>query len=175
MLLVSMRYVSLFCVLFFSCQGRAYFNPAVEFPGLNTKTSFSIASAKEDILIINFFAPDCPPCIEEMPALKKFSQSLPNDLGLVGIGSILEAVGEKLPSTDPEVVNRVKKFKEEYQLAYPVFLAGSDQLESLKVTGFPETLIFKREKDGYQLKRRHLSAITYEELIAFTDNLNEPW
>ena len=123
-----MRYVSLCCVLFLSCQGRAYFNSAAEFPSLNTKTTFSIASAKEDILVLNFFAPDCPPCIEEMPALKKFYQNLPNGLGFVGIGSVLEAVGEKLPSTDPEVVNRVKEFKQEYQVAYPVFLAGSDQL-----------------------------------------------
>ena len=170
-----MRYMCLFCVLLLSCQGRAYFNQSVEFPALNTKATFSIASAREDILVLNFFAPDCPPCIEEMPALKKFNQNLPNDLTFIGIGSVLEAVGEKLPSTDPEVVNRVKKFKQEYRVAYPVFLAGSDHLESLKVTGFPETLIFKREKDGYQLRRRHLSAITYEELISFTSNLNEPW
>lgn len=170
-----MRYGSLLCVLLLSCQGKAYFDSAVKFPGINTNATFSIASAKEDILVLNFFAPDCPPCIEEMPALKKFNQNLPNGLTFVGIGSVLEAVGEKLPSTDPEVVNRVKKFKQEYQVAYPVFLAGSDQLESLKVTGFPETLIFKREKDGYQLRRRHLSAITYKELIAFTSNLNEPW
>lgn len=172
---LHMRYVVLLCLLFLSCQERAYFNPAVEFPSLNQKSTFSISSAKEDILIINFFAPDCPPCIDEMPALKKYSQNLPKGVAFVGIGSVLEAVGEKLKSTDTEVIKRVKMFKDEYKVAYPVFLAGSDQLESLKVTGFPETLIFKYEVDGYQLKRRHLSAISYEELVAFTSNLDEPW
>lgn len=170
-----MKLIILPLLLLVSCRGEFYLNTNTKFPDLNKKESFSIKSAKAEILILNFFAPDCPPCIEEMPDLKKYTKDLPKHISFIGIGSVLEAIGESLANTDSKLIDRVKMFKQEHNITYPVYLAGSEQLNSFKVTGFPETLVFKLKDNSYQLKRRHLSAITYKELVSFTNNLEEPW
>lgn len=141
------------------------------FRALSGTQSFQLAAVEPHVkkIVVNFFAPDCPPCEKELPALKQFHRAHAQDPDLlfVSIGSSLRAVGTADASAAPsnaELDSEIRKFIAKFSVDYPQYVAGSAELAAWRVTGFPETFVFIREGSAWKLKRKFISEITRENL-----------
>jgi thiol-disulfide isomerase/thioredoxin len=87
------------------------------------------------VVILDFWATYCPPCIEEIPHLKELKKTYGDDLVLIG----LHVGGEE---DRPKVPEFVKRLKIDYPLATPEdsltqFIFGQE-------SAIPQTAIFDR-------------------------------
>ncbi|MEM7565188.1 MAG: TlpA disulfide reductase family protein [Pseudomonadota bacterium] len=84
---------------------------AIPLESLNHESSI-INDWKSQVLVVNFWAPWCAPCREEIPTLRKISSEYPQDKVVI-LGIALD--GEEA----------VRQFAAEYEINYPLFLAGN--------------------------------------------------
>ena len=105
----------------------------------------------DKILILNFWATDCPTCIKEMPDLAKIYQEFKNDIELIAV-----AMPYDLPS-------RVVNFKNKNELPFKVALDPESKIlgefEQVKLT--PTTIISDKNKVIQQII---IGEINYEDL-----------
>ncbi|GAB4444271.1 MAG: hypothetical protein OHK0011_26400 [Turneriella sp.] len=161
------------CALVLSAcrQRERLLNETTIFPALSGQGQFQLSAVDPRIakVVVNFFAPDCPPCEKEIPALKEFYQAHAAETNLlfVSVGSSLKAVGGsdnvKAPS-DSEIRSEISNFIGKFAVNYPQYVAGNAELASWRVTGFPETFIFVRDGMAWKLRRKFISEITRENL-----------
>lgn len=138
---------------------------------------FSLAATPREIqrLVVNFYAPDCPPCEKEIPAIKKFYEKYRNNkaIGFFAIGSSLKAIEQNpKPGKDPpvsreQIHSELKQFSQKYASDWPQYLADGEDLRAWRITGFPETFLFVRVNDRWQLSRKIISEISFETLESF--------
>jgi thiol-disulfide isomerase/thioredoxin len=153
-------------------KSEAFVDEERRFESLETGIGFSLQAAPKEIqkLIVNFFAPDCPPCEKEVPALKKFYQKYRQNptVGFFAVGSSLKAVeqnpkpGKDPPLTRETIRSELLAFDKKFAPAYPQYLAEGADLKAWRVTGFPETFIFIRYQGGWQFKKKIISEISFE-------------
>ncbi|NWG86590.1 MAG: TlpA family protein disulfide reductase [Hydrogenophilaceae bacterium] len=89
------------------------------------------------VMVINFWAPWCPPCREEIPGFIKLQEKY-GDKGLVFIGVALDEQG------------RVQSYVDEIGIHYPILIGGPEagQLSTSagnRLGGLPYTLVLDRE------------------------------
>lgn len=103
------------------------------------------------ILILNFWATDCPTCIKEMPDLAKIYQEFKDDIELIAV-----AMPYDLPS-------RVVNFKNKNELPFKVAIDPESKIlgefEQVKLT--PTTIITDKNK---AIKQTIIGEINYEDL-----------
>ncbi|MFT5171720.1 MAG: thiol-disulfide isomerase/thioredoxin [Candidatus Marinamargulisbacteria bacterium] len=107
---------------------------------LETKTieghPLSFSGLKGKLIIVDFWATWCPPCIAEVPHFV----DLQNEYGPRG----LQIVGISLDDT----VDPVKPFVSEYKVNYPIILGSQEDLSSFgRLQGIPTTFIFNRNQE----------------------------
>lgn len=147
--------------------------PLVEKNGsVNNKVIFSLNSVPENVqvLVINFFAPDCKPCIMEVPDLKKIYSGIQKEekMQFIAIGSKLTSLFDEEVSDVQKVAPEVNKFAQAYQLPYPVYVALTKDLKNFALTGFPESFIlYRNEKKHWIVKRRFVGVITERDVKPF--------
>jgi len=78
------------------------------------------------LLVVNFWATWCPPCVEEMPALSALQRELDGSTGepraqILGIGVDSAA--------------KIAEFANKHQITYPVLVAGAGGLDMLREFG----------------------------------------
>ena len=119
----------LFVVLFASCSPpkleseREEALPSGEMAGVefsipnlaNPDEKLSLASYKDHVVLLDFWATWCPPCKSELPALDRLYDEF-KAKGFVIIGMTVDK------GSEVEVTEAVRQFK----LSYPVGLAGED-------------------------------------------------
>ncbi|MEN9539661.1 MAG: hypothetical protein RLZZ126_1896 [Pseudomonadota bacterium] len=121
-------------------------------------SELSMLSLRGQLLVVNFWATWCPPCVEELPLLDRFYlQNSPKGIQVIGIAA------DKL-----EAVNG---FLGRSPLHFPVALAGFAGIQTSKemgnlTGGLPFTLVFGR--DGAIIQRR-LGPVQAEDLDAWTE------
>lgn len=106
-------------------------------------------------MIVNFWAPWCAPCVDEMPELSALQAEIaPRGIQLLGIG---------IDSAD-----NIAKFANKYKISYPLFAAGVGATELARAFGnqtggLPYTVLIGR--DG-QVKKTYLGRLKITELRA---------
>ncbi len=102
------------------------------------------------VVVLNFWATWCPPCLRELPELKAFQRTHDtNQVTIIGA------------ATDVEGAAKVKPFAERNGLNYPVVIATPEIQESFFASSLPSTWVIGR--DG-RVAARYLGALTREEL-----------
>jgi cytochrome c biogenesis protein CcmG/thiol:disulfide interchange protein DsbE len=107
--------------------------PAFRLPALSGE-DVDLASQRGKIVVLNFWATWCPPCVAEMPSLERLHRTLfPEGLSVVTV------------STDEDELE-LRRFVRERALTLPVLRdpGGRVAAELYRTTGYPETFVIDR-------------------------------
>ena len=114
-------------------SGKRIEAPAESLPVLGDSTERSLADYRGDVVVLNFWASWCPPCIDELPVLEQTHRRIAERGGVVlGVNSkdIPEealALARRLRLSYPSVRDRDGEYAEEYS-----------------TVGLPETFVVDR-------------------------------
>jgi len=96
--------------------------------------SLSLRDYRRQVVLVNFWATWCPPCVEETPGLERFAQQERNQ----GVTVISISVDQD--------ANALQRFVTQYRLSFPVARDPDQAVASRYGTfKFPETYILDRE------------------------------
>jgi len=107
--------------------------PALKLQDLNGKT-IPADQFKGNIIVLDFWATWCVPCIAEIPALNQLQEKY-GDKGVQVVGVAL-ASGEAA---------EVKPFVGKNKIKYTIVMGDDDQVYDLNVVGFPTTYLVTRD------------------------------
>lgn len=94
----------------------------------------SLSDYRGKILVMDFWATWCVPCLEAMPGLQKLHEDLPvTEVAILGVSSFENA------DSDPA------GFMEDKGFTYPLLLNGEDITDDYTVTGFPTVYVIDRD------------------------------
>jgi cytochrome c biogenesis protein CcmG, thiol:disulfide interchange protein DsbE len=135
--------------------------PDFSLPALNSGT-VSLAKYRGQVILVNFWATWCPPCVEETPGLVKFAEEMrPQGVTVIGV-----SVDEDSGALD--------KFVKEHNIPYPIARDADKVIASRYGTfKFPETYIIDR--DG-RVAEKIIGAIDWTDprIATFVQNLAQP-
>ena len=117
---------------------------------------------RDRVLVLNFWATWCPPCVEETPSLEKFAEQM----RAAGI----EVIGVSVDQ-DPHAI---EKFVADYHLTYPIARDPQQTLAHQYGTfKFPETYIIDRRG---RLAEKIISNLDWQDprIIEFVKELAPP-
>ena len=107
--------------------------PEIVLPDLQGQT-FHLSKARGRVVLINFWASWCPPCVEEMPSLEKLHQTLREK----GLDVVAVSVDD-----DRDIIER---FKKEHGLTFTILHdEGAKVANRFQTYKFPETYVVDRE------------------------------
>ncbi|MFN0061187.1 MAG: TlpA family protein disulfide reductase [Myxococcaceae bacterium] len=133
--------------------------PAFRFQRVLTPGEVSLASLSGRVVLLDFWATWCPPCVEEMPMLVRVAEAYA-DKGVVLVAASLDA-----PET---AANDVRRFVERRvpKLSAHVVLGDAETFEFYKGRVLPTLFVIGR--DG-RLRRTHVGSISEARLRAVLD------
>src|SRR5713226_5992275 len=129
----------LFVALLSSCGGGSEVGPASiaigsRAPAFSLKsldgTTVSSGSLEGNLVVVNFWATWCQPCMGEIPELKEFAAK--SKVKVVGI------------ALDEDGLRAVKPFVESNKINYTVLLGDEDTFQRFNGLGIPYTLVLDR-------------------------------
>jgi thiol-disulfide isomerase/thioredoxin len=106
-------------------------------------------------LLVNFWAPWCAPCVEEMPELDQLSRdNAGKNIKIIGIGI--------------DSPSNIAQFASKFKISYPIYVAGLSGTELARGFGntgggLPYTVLIGA--DG-QVRKTYLGRLKFEELKA---------
>jgi cytochrome c biogenesis protein CcmG/thiol:disulfide interchange protein DsbE len=142
-------------------QGEASIagKPAVDFPITLAGKSEHLADLKGKIVILNFWATWCPPCVEETPALNRLQKYVDARGGLVlGV------------SVDDDA-NAYEKFLKEQAVVFPTYRDSTKKSAADYGTSmYPETYVIDRKG---RIARKFVGAQQWDspEMLAYFDSI----
>jgi thiol-disulfide isomerase/thioredoxin len=113
----------------------------------------ALSQLKDKILVVNFWATWCAPCVKEMPELSALQTEVTSkNIQLIGIGI--------------DSASNIAEFASKYAISYPLYVAGMNGSELSRQFGneagaLPFTVLIG--KDG-QVKKTYLGRLKMEEL-----------
>ena len=127
---------------------------AVELPQLTTLEGAPLdtAALNGKVVVVNFWATWCIPCVGELPAFNK----LHRDFGSKGVAVIGIDMGD-------EGAEKVRHFLRKHPIDYTVGLGGDALATKYNLETYPVTLVFDRS--GKEIKRFDES-LTEKDLLA---------
>lgn len=122
-------------------------------------TAYTKQSLTGKVVVVNFWATWCKPCLKEIPDLSKIYERY-KDRGVVVLGV--------LASDNPDN-GTLLNFQSDNEMTFPVVRATSDILISYDYPGsLPTTFIFDRT--GHQA-HTHVGALSADKLVSILDPL----
>jgi thiol-disulfide isomerase/thioredoxin len=110
--------------------------PPIEAGGwLNTDRPLSANDVHGKVVLIDFWASDCPTCVSDTPELAAFRDKF-RDQGLVVVGLT--------PESDAEL-DRVKKFVEKLKVDWPIGYGAGYAFEMFGIEGTPTYVLYDRQ------------------------------
>jgi thiol-disulfide isomerase/thioredoxin len=115
----------------------------------------ALARFKGKALLVNFWAPWCGPCVQEMPELSALqSEGVGKNVQIIGIGI--------------DTPSNIAEFAGKFKIAYPVYVAGMGGTELSRqfgnaAGGLPYTVLIGA--DG-QVKKTYLGRLKFDQLRA---------
>jgi peroxiredoxin len=112
------------------------------------------------VLLVNFWATWCPPCVEEMPELVDLQNSSEiKNLQIVGIGV--------------DSPSNIQQFTKKYQISYPILVAGMEGTEIARALGnqaggLPFTVLLDSEG---RVRQTYLGRLNMKQVKADLANL----
>ncbi|GGI57263.1 TlpA family protein disulfide reductase [Winogradskyella haliclonae] len=91
------------------------------------ETPYSFNQSKDKIVIVNFWATWCPPCIAEMPSLQKLYDKYGQDIDFLFVTN--------------DSIDKIEAFKEKNNYTFPVYQILSNPPKELQTSSIPRTLI----------------------------------
>lgn len=120
----------------------------------------SLAQWRGKVLVVNFWATWCPPCVEEIPAFSRLSRDwAAKGVQFVGIGI--------------DQADKIREFASRSEVAYPLLIGPPDGMEIAvalgnSARGLPFTVVV----DGNgRLKRAHLGRLAEADLAAILSSI----
>jgi peroxiredoxin len=93
-----------------------------------------LAAYRGHVVLVNFWATWCPPCVSEMPSLDRLSRILAPE-GLVVLGLSVDADEEAL-----------RAFVEHHRLGFTILRdPGAHTAAAFRITGYPQTFLIGRD------------------------------
>ncbi len=135
--------------------------PSFELPVLGRGTA-SLREHRRQVVVLNFWATWCPPCVEETPSLEQFAEQMHSqDVAVIGV------------SVDQDQA-ALEKFVADHHLTFPIARDPNQALAGRYGTfQFPETYILDR--DG-RVAEKIVGAIDWQDprIIDFVHELAHP-
>ncbi|MDH5646973.1 MAG: TlpA family protein disulfide reductase [Candidatus Heimdallarchaeota archaeon] len=96
-----------------------------------------LSELKSPIVILNFWASWCQPCLMEFPSLYKLSEKFnQNDITIIGING-----------DEQKQLSQIQKITKKYNLSYPQYAdKDGDVLNQFRVSALPMTIIYHEGK-----------------------------
>lgn len=125
-------------------DGYIRHNDPVEFPQVAFTdlhgSPVSIADFRGKMVLVNFWASWCAPCLEEMPDLAAISQKY------AGKGLVVIAISQDIDTQKSVAAEKVRAFLIENSIALDAYLdPGSKAFDQLKVDGLPHSFLLDRQ------------------------------
>lgn len=110
----------------------------------------ALSSFRGKVVLLDFWATWCEPCLEELPDLVRF-QEAHKDKGFTLVGVAMDAEG----------VSVVGPFVRQNKIPYPILVSNGDLPAGYPIPGFPAAFLI--DKNG-TIVRRYLGPKAYDEL-----------
>jgi peroxiredoxin len=115
----------------------------------------SLSDFKGNIVVLNFWATWCPPCIVEIPDfVEVFNEFKDKDVQFIGISN--------------EDISALKSFAAEYDINYPILVDNKNIMAIWAIRAIPTTFVLDR--DG-QIVFKNVGMMTGEQIRNVIENI----
>jgi len=122
--------------------------PAPDFTVTDSDHSFSLHNLRGKVVVLNFWATWCPPCVEEMPSLVAMQQKLKDQVTVVAVSVDVDG-------------DAYHKFIKNHNIALFTVRDADQTSNSLYGTyKFPETYIIDREG---KIRRKFIGSVNWND------------
>jgi len=145
-----------------SAAGLSFLGTAPEWSLVDMEGApISAASLKGKVVVVDFWATWCPPCVKEIPGYVALQKQYGSD-GLVIVGVSLDR------GKDAE--KKVRDFAAKYQINYPLALGDGDIVEVFgsvagPIQAIPTTFLIDRSGNVVHHKVGSMETADYEQVI----------
>jgi len=131
-------------------------DPAPDFsePDIFGKGTVALKSFRGELVVLNFWATWCAPCLQEIPALEKLAKAYPGRVAVIGASVFCS-------NSDTE------RFYRQYGINYPMFYGSWDLIGKYdKVSAIPTTFVIDRQGRVVARIVGSRSLVEYETILA---------